>query len=300
MDATPVNDYGSVVLTAGGFSTGSVPYGPGTANPTAASAATALASALSVAGSGYTASANGATGIAVTTSAFSASGNGISISVHGTSADPADFPSASFNVPAASLNGGINPDPSGLSLPLVTQYQYDALGNLLRVDQKGTAPGDSTQWRTRTFTYDSLSRLLTATNPESGTISYVYDADGELLQKTSPAPNQTGAATQTVSYCYDVLHRVTGKGYGAQGCPLASAVASYVYDSGANAIGKLVSLTDQAGAASYSFDTLGRLTAETRTLIGAGGEGQLAESRQTSPMNGSGSLGWGLINPLES
>jgi hypothetical protein len=139
VDATPVNDHGSVVLTAGGFSTGSVPYGPGTANPTAASAATALASALSVAGSGYTASANGATGIAVTTSAFSASGNGISISVHGTSADPADFPSASFNVPAASLNGGINPDPSGLSLPLVTQYQYDALGNLLRVDQKGTA-----------------------------------------------------------------------------------------------------------------------------------------------------------------
>ncbi|HEY3768917.1 MAG TPA: hypothetical protein VGN44_09600, partial [Candidatus Angelobacter sp.] len=128
--------------------------------------------------------------------------------------------------------------------PYTTLYQYDALGNLLRVDQKGTAPGDSTQWRTRTFVYDSLSRLLTATNPESGTISYVYDADGSLLQKTSPAPNQTGAATQTVSYCYDVLHRVTGKGYGAQSCPLASAVVSYVYDSGANAKGKLVSLTD--------------------------------------------------------
>ena len=64
----------------------------------------------------------------------------------------------------------------------------------------------------RRFTYDSLSRLLTAKNPESGTITYLYDDDGELLQKTSPAPNQTGAATQTVSYCYDELHRVTGKG----------------------------------------------------------------------------------------
>jgi RHS repeat-associated protein len=152
--------------------------------------------------------------------------------------------------------------------PLATLYQYDALGNLLRVDQKGTAPTDSTQWRTRTFTYDSLSRLLTATNPESGTISYAYDADGNLLQKTSPAANQTGTATQTVSYCYDALHRVTSKGYGAQSCPLSSPVVSYAYDSGANAKGKLVSLTDQAGTASYAYDTLGRLNTETRSIAG--------------------------------
>src|SRR5579859_6561934 len=153
--------------------------------------------------------------------------------------------------------------------PYVTLYQYDALGNLLRVDQKGTAPNDSTQWRTRTFTYDSLSRLLTANNPESGTITYSYDLDGNLLQKTSPAPNQTGTATQTVSYCYDELHRVFGKGYGAQSCPLSTPVVTYAYDSGTNAKGKLTSLTDQAGTASYTYDILGRLSAETRTLTGA-------------------------------
>ena len=107
-----------------------------------------------------------------------------------------------------------------------------------------------------TFTYDSLSRLLTATNPESGTITYLYDNDGELLQKTSPAPNQTGAATQTVSYCYDALHRVTGRGYGAQSCPLATPVVTYAYDSGANAKGHLTSLTDQAGTATYGYDIL--------------------------------------------
>jgi YD repeat-containing protein len=92
-------------------------------------------------------------------------------------------------------------DPAGLNYE--TDYQYDILGNLLRVDQKGSAPADSSKWRTRLFTYNSLSQLLTANNPESGIITYSYDNDGELLQKFSPAPNQTGTATQTVSYCYD-------------------------------------------------------------------------------------------------
>src|SRR5260221_1503740 len=86
-------------------------------------------------------------------------------------------------------------DPSGLNYE--TDYQYDTLGNLLRVDQKGSTPSDSTKWRTRLFTYNSLSQLLTAFNPESGTISYVYDADGNMTSKISPAPNQTGSATVT-------------------------------------------------------------------------------------------------------
>ena len=171
-----------------------------------------------------------------------------------------------------------------------TFYFYDTLGNLTCVEQHGDSPagahGDGTAgtgcsadpsndatstWRVRRFTHDSFSRLLTATNPESGTITYTYDAEGELLQKTSPAPNvlPPTTATQTVSYCYDELHRVTGKGYGAQSCPLATPVISYAYDSGDNAKGKLTSLIDQAGTASYGYDILGRLTTETRTLIGA-------------------------------
>ncbi|HKD79237.1 MAG TPA: hypothetical protein VKH81_06050, partial [Candidatus Angelobacter sp.] len=173
--------------------------------------------------------------------------------------------------PAAALwatNTAISPVDPGYSMR--TLYSYDTLGDLLRVEQRGGTT-DSTQWRVRTFTYNSLSQLLTATNPESGTISYVYDLDGNLLQKTSPAPNQTGAATQTVSYCYDELHRVTGKGYGAQSCPLTAPVVSYVYDSGTNANGKLISMTDQAGTATYGYDILGRLSTETRSLIGANG-----------------------------
>jgi RHS repeat-associated protein len=166
------------------------------------------------------------------------------------------------------------------AVALITLYSYDALGNLLCVEQHGGVTGTgcgaspasdaASPWRVRRFTYDSLSRLLTATNPESGTISYVYDNDGNLLQKTSPAPNQIGAATQTVSYCYDALHRVTGKAYSASSCPLTAPVVSYGYDQGPNGIGHLTGLTDQAGAASYSYDILGRMATETRTIAGVG------------------------------
>ena len=164
-------------------------------------------------------------------------------------------------------------DPAGLNYE--TDYQYDALGNLLRVDQKGSAASDSTQWRTRLFTYDSLSRLLMAQNPESGAISYSYDAGGNLLQKISPAPNQpaNSTLTQTISYCYDALNRVTGRAYSAQTCtngqlPAGTAAVTYSYDQGANAIGHLSSLTDQAGSGTYSYDALGRITSEQRTIAG--------------------------------
>jgi RHS repeat-associated protein len=184
------------------------------------------------------------------------------------------FTNSSFttSTSGAALSGAYNAGDIGNN-PFVTLYAYDALGNLLRVDQKGTAPSDSTQWRTRLFTYNSFSQLLTAINPESGTITYSYDADGNLLQKTSPAPNQTGSATQTVSFCYDALHRVTMRDYQAHvfnppNCPITAPVVSYFYDSGTNAIGHLTSLTDQAGTASYAYDILGRLAAETRSIAG--------------------------------
>jgi RHS repeat-associated protein len=121
------------------------------------------------------------------------------------------------------------------TLKFETDYQYDALDNLLCAAQKGTNSGTFTNcastpasWRPRTFTYDSLSRLVCASNPEnssaacpttatgtytSGTTGYVYDANGNLASKTSPAPNQTGSSTVTTSYQNDALNRLTQKSY---------------------------------------------------------------------------------------
>jgi RHS repeat-associated protein len=94
------------------------------------------------------------------------------------------------------------------------------------------------------------------------------------LQKTSPAPNPNPPQpTQTVSYCYDELHRVTMRDYqphvyNPPACPITAPVVSYAYDSGTNAKGHLTSLTDQAGTATYAYDILGRMTTETRPIAG--------------------------------
>ena len=56
-----------------------------------------------------------------------------------------------------------------------TDYVYDPLNNLRSVNRKGGS-GNSANWRTRTFVYDSLSRLTSASNPESGIITYTYDS----------------------------------------------------------------------------------------------------------------------------
>ncbi len=86
-------------------------------------------------------------------------------------------------------------DPSGLNYS--TTYLYDTLGNLTHVGQGA---------QTRTFLYSSLSRLTSASNPESGTINYSYKDSGDLLTRTDARNIQT-------SFSYDPLHRIETKSY---------------------------------------------------------------------------------------
>jgi len=156
-------------------------------------------------------------------------------------------------------------DPTGRNYE--TDYSYDALANLITVNQKGGTT-DTTKWRNRTFVYDSLARLVQASNPESGTATYAYDASGNLASKVSPAPNQTGSATITLSFCYDGLNRMTSKGYTAQSCPMSSPAATFVYDATSldghtltNPVGRLVktATTDGKSTTWNSYDQVGRI-----------------------------------------
>jgi len=153
-----------------------------------------------------------------------------------------------------------------------TDYQYDALDNLLCAVQKATDTSGFTTctaapatWRPRSFQYNSLSRITSAKNPESGTISYTYDGNGNLKQKTSPKPSQSNPTTTTnINYCYDALNRIMSKAYNTAACPPTSPVATYSYDQGTNGIGRRTGMTDGPGSATWVYDLMGRVTSETR------------------------------------
>jgi RHS repeat-associated protein len=149
-------------------------------------------------------------------------------------------------------------DPSGLNY--LTSYGYDVFGNLLTVNQGS---------QTRTFNYDSLSRLRSASNPESGTISYAYDDDGNLTQKTD-------ARGVVGTYAYDGLNRNTSVSYTND--PAGTPSVNRYYDGwrdGAiaspnipNSLGRLWQ-TETAGSAGSrttinGFDALGRPTSESQ------------------------------------
>jgi YD repeat-containing protein len=117
----------------------------------------------------------------------------------------------------------MEPNGTTQSPSMETEYTYDAQSNLLLVKQCGalcSSPASNGPI-SRSFQYDSLSRLLSATNPETGTVGYAYDANSNVVTKTD-------ARSITTSYTYDALNRVVSKVYSsnANGTPLSC----YQYD----------------------------------------------------------------------
>src|SRR5438067_6996102 len=100
-----------------------------------------------------------------------AAGN-FAVSMSSNTSQPATFGGPSFTSAGTTLAGGSDPRPSSLANSYVTLYAYDAIGNLKTVMQRG----DGSQIaRVRSMTYDSLNRLTSIVNPESGSTSYAYD-----------------------------------------------------------------------------------------------------------------------------
>jgi RHS repeat-associated protein len=161
----------------------------------------------------------------------------------------------------------------------LTTYSYDVLDNLIGVSQGS---------QTRTFNYDSLSRLTSAINPESGTITYQYDVAGNLLVKSD-------ARGVSAHFDYDALGRIKRQWYNgssnisstiSNSPALPSSVAqtdeiNFYYDAQAlpyepqnyirgASIGQLVALT-YGGASSttgdyFGYDTIGRNTLKFQRL----------------------------------
>jgi len=148
---------------------------------------------------------------------------------------------------------------------LVTVYGYDALDNLMSVNQEGLPKVSSDPRAARSFTYDSLSRLICASNPENsssqcptssaatlptGAITYGYDLNGNLQSKTD-------GRGITTNYIYDAMNRLIGRSYSGQNT-LATAIATktpsscFQYDTAANGVGRLASEWTQSGTCATS------------------------------------------------
>ena len=107
----------------------------------------------------------------------------------------------------------------------------------------------------RSFIYDSLGELLSATNPESGTTTYRYDSDGNLTGKK----DAKGIST---AYSYDAVNRLTGKTYSDGITP--SATFTYDQSTSANSMGRLSSESTPGTFRSFSYDLMGRVVVDNQ------------------------------------
>ena len=129
---------------------------------------------------------------------------------------------------------GVTPSPD-----LVTAYQYDHAGNLARVIR---ASGDAPNERATDYSYDGLARVRTetqypswpATTPTLVT-QYSYDLAGNRQTLVDPL-------SQTATFAYDNLGRLTGVTYSDGTTPNVS----YGYD----AHGNRASMSDGTGSTS--------------------------------------------------
>ena len=163
-------------------------------------------------------------------------------------------------------------------LTATASYTYDWMNHLI-----GPSMTRGTTTQTRTFVYNSAGQLTSATNPESGTVTYTYSADTTLWGKTD-------ANGQLTVYGYDASKRVTsvhvypyGWSYGEDPCQLVT----YGYDAGTNGQGRLTSTAyglPNPGSGSplsgtctgtangyayqepYAYDAPGQVTNKTFTL----------------------------------
>lgn len=189
--------------------------------------------------------------------------------------------------------------PNQSSYNYLTSYGYDPLNDLVSVAQNGSS---SAKARNRSFTYDSLSRLVCAGNPEvqivtcpssatgtfpTGALLYSYDTNGNLATKTAPSPNQpsTGIYTVATSYTYDALNRITGKSYNdSYANNQATPAVTFGYDGSSlntcptpmgyagtgatNGIGRRTAMCFSSGSKSWQLDPMGRIISENDRFIG--------------------------------
>ena len=112
-------------------------------------------------------------------------------------------------------------------------YAYDNVGNIVSAARNGV---------TTTYAYDALGQLIRVNDPNDGTWTYEYDCGGNILNKKQYAytTGTPGTVQQIVSYAYgdadwkDKLTRYNGVdiAYDAIGNPIQDGVWTYTWENG--------------------------------------------------------------------
>ncbi len=155
----------------------------------------------------------------------------------------------------------------------VTQYTYDLLDNITGVTQSG---------QMRSFSYDSLGRITSESNPETGTISYTYDTDSTCGTYTGDLVKRVDAVGNLTCYVYDGLHRVVSVTYPSGSYSAVTPSRGFVYDSAiyngqsmANAKGRL--------AEAYTGPSSAKLT---DLFFSYSPRGQVSDTYESTPHSG--------------
>jgi RHS repeat-associated protein len=152
-------------------------------------------------------------------------------------------------------------------------YAYDALSRLIKETNPETAEVNLTR--------DGQDDVVSYQDPRSITTSYVRNGFGEVIREVSPDAGTTtyvrderGLVTQMT----DGRGVVENRSYDNAGRQLTSSYpadtaenVAYAYDATSatnKGVGRLTSVTDQSGSTSWAYDTLGRVTTETRVIAG--------------------------------
>jgi len=157
----------------------------------------------------------------------------------------------------------------------VVYYQYDGRGYLSQMQQLGQ---NGTVWSYWHFQHDSLGRKTSVSDPDAGNRRYLYDNVGNLTDEIDANGSQT-------HYTFDGLRRRTSKtiNYVAPCKPIrcppiglpgptptpAPVTVTWNYDEvrpGYFNVGKLTSMSDPSGTATYNYDAAGNLVSGGRTV----------------------------------
>ncbi len=130
------------------------------------------------------------------------------------------------------------PPPAAMQPNPVIQLELNGRDDLTRVIDPRNLATD--------YAVSGLSTVTSQTSPDTGVTTRTFDAAGNALTSKD-------ARNRTTTYTYDVLHRLTKAAYGD------GSSSTYVYDQGANGVGRLTSMTDPGPiTTSWTYTAMGQ------------------------------------------